>query len=300
MKPAVVSQRSLLASPAARRGPLPLAAWLAAAALTAVVLRPLARNFGVNATGVMTLAFVLAAALYAARRRSVLVSLYLIRPFVVFRPLQRFQQFAVRLDQLQHWRTLHLGLGLLALVPFSWHVTAARGGLIEQALLIMILLVVLTGVIGVGLQYAMPNAMLRLVEREVRVRDVEERRRALFVLAEERILGRSDALVDSYLRLLRPVLQGDTRWWRLLAATLRGEELGADVRREVQRMPLARDDALLLSELFDLAEQKLRLDLNLFHLAVTTAWLTLHAAAVSCALALTGFHIATVLYFGGL
>jgi hypothetical protein len=285
-----------------RRGLLPVLAAAAVAWVAGELVLTQGRTIGVAASGWMALGAMALAAAYAVRRRFRLLSLYLIRPFVVVRPLRRFRTFVVRLDELRNWRVVHLWIGTLFLLPLYWHVQDADGGLLERFLLATIVVVVMTGLAGVALQYLLPQAMLRSAEREVRARDVRERQRALFVAAEEQILGRSDALVDAYLRVLRPVLDGEPSRRRLLVATLRGTDPGEIVRARIGSLGagLEADDAAIFAELSRLTERKVRLDLNSFQLEVTTGWLVFHAGAVACGVILLLLHLFSIAYFGGL
>ena len=64
-----------------------------------------------------------------------------------------------------------------------------------RVLLAMCGLLFANGLLGALIQYALPRTLLGIIEREVRVEDVEARRREIFVKAEERILGGSEPLV---------------------------------------------------------------------------------------------------------
>lgn len=287
---------------AIRRGILPV---LAAAAVVwmidaLVALRDPA--IGVATSGWMALGAMALAAAYMLRRRFRLLSLLVLRPFVASPALRRFTAVLVRWDEMRNWRVAHVWIGVLFLLPLHWHVQAANGGVLEQVLFVTIIVAVATGLVGVVLQYLLPRAMLRSAEREVRLRDVRAEQHAVFVAAEERILGRSDALVDAYLRVLRPILDADSPRRRLLLATVRRTDPGEWVRRRVASLDgtLAEEDAATFTELSRLAERKVRLDLNSFQLEMTTRWLGLHAGAVACAAVLLVLHLLSVAYFGGL
>ncbi len=289
-------------SVAVRRGPLSVLIWAAAVWLAHRIVRQSGWQMGAVASGLLTLALMLAAATYAARRRLVLLSLYLVRPFSVVPALQRFRRWAVRADELRSWRLAHLAIGTACVLPLWWHMEATNGGVLETVLFGVVIVLLGSGVLGVSLQYAMPQSMLHSIEHEVRVRDVEQKRRAIFVEAEERILGRSEALVDAYVRSVRPTLQGDPPRLQLLEATLRRQDPGALVRGRHWRLleQLDEKDSVTFRELLDLAERKARLDLNLFHLDLSTHWLSFHSALVVLTGTLAFVHIAAVLYFGGL
>jgi hypothetical protein len=123
----------------------------AVAWLVALLVVAWGRSIGVAESGWMTLGAMALAAAYAVRRRFRLLSLYLIRPFVVRRPLRRFRTFVVRLDELRNWRVVHLWIGTLVLLPLYWHVGGAAGGMVEWMLLATVVLVVATGLGGVAL-----------------------------------------------------------------------------------------------------------------------------------------------------
>lgn len=287
---------------AARRGPLIVVAAATALWLGHLAAARLGVQLGPWTSGWLTLAAMAAAGCYAVRRRFLILSLYMLRPFVVVQPLRRFRALAVWLDQLRNWRVAHLAIGILSGLPLWWHIESAPRGVIEIALLVGVAAVLGSGLLGVALQYMMPHALLQIVEREVRVRDAEEKRRALFVQAEERIPGRSEALVQAYLEAVKPILQGETSRLRLFEATLRGLDPGALVRGrgglELLEQ-LDEKDAKTFRDFLDLAERKVWVDLNLFQLELSTGWLTLHAAAVVCAATLAALHVCSVFYFGG-
>lgn len=285
-----------------RRGLLPVLAAAAVAAVLGEIVLHQGRPIGVRASGWMSLGAMVLAAVYAVRRRFRLLSLYAIRPFVVFRWLRPLRSFVVRLDELRNWRVAHLWIGTLFLLPLYWHVRSAAGGLLEQLLLVTIVIVVVTGLAGVVLQYVLPQSMLQSAEREVRLQDVQEKRRSIFVAAEERILGRSDTLVDAYLRLLRPLLDSEPSRRAMLSALVRRRDPGGVVRARADALDveLGEDDSAVFAELTRLAERKARLDLNSFQLEVTTGWLVFHAGAVTGAGVLLLLHLCSVAYFGGL
>ena len=166
-----------------------------------------------------------------ARRRVRLFSLHLVRPFSLLPLLRPFRSArrAARPDaQLARRPSGHSARCVV--LPLWWHVARGAGGLLELGLLAVAALVVLSGLVGALLQYAMPQAMLHSIEREVRVRDVLSRQRELFVEAEESILGR-EALAEVYVHSVRPIVQGDTPRRLLLEALLRGQDAGALVAR---------------------------------------------------------------------
>ncbi len=250
-------------------------------------------------SGLLTLVLMGLAALYAVRRRTLRVSLLLLRPVAGRERTDPLRQLAVELDRLRSWRVAHLGLGVAWALALFWHVDASHGGWLETVLLALCLGVLLSGLFGVVLQYWLPRSMLGIIEREVRVADVDARRSAIFVQAEEKILGGSDQLVDAYVAEIRPRLQGEPTRLRLFEHTLRRQDPGAILRgqlwRRLEGMEAA--DAATFRELIDLAEQKGRLDLNLYHLQLSVGWLLVHDALVIGTGVLVLLHLLAVAYF---
>ena len=251
------------------------------------------------ASGLLTLGLMAIAGLYAVRRRTMRLSLWILRPFTTVGFLRAFQPLAVRLDRLQSWRTAHLIVGVLWAPALWWHLGASRGTWVETGLLAMCILVLASGVFGAVVQFWLPRSMLGIIEREVRVEDVDARRSAVFVEAEEKILGGSERLVDTYLAELRPQLQGEPPQIRLFEATLRRQDPGALARGRLWRLleGMEDTDAEKFRDLIDLAEQKGRLDLNLYHLQLSVGWLVVHDALVLGTVALVVLHLLSVAYF---
>jgi hypothetical protein len=251
------------------------------------------------ASGFLTLALMALAAVYAVRRRSIRLSLLLLRPFSTVGLLRPLRQLAVDLDRVQSWRTAHLVIGVLWALALFWHMGASSGTWVETALLAMCIAVLVSGVLGAFVQFRLPRSMLAIIEREVRVEDVEARRRAVFVAAEEKILGGSERLVDTYIAEIRPQLQGEPLRIRLFEHTLRGQDPGALLRGRLWRLleGMEESDASKFRELIDLAEQKGRLDLNLYHLELSVGWLLAHDALVIGTGVLVALHLLSVAYF---
>ncbi len=292
-------RRAGIADPGAPalRGPLLLlgVAGLAGLAAVAAGRSPLEDV----ASGALTLLLMGLAAFYFVRRRTVRVSLVLLRPFTTVGLLRPLRDLAVRLDRLRSWRTAHLVFGTLFVLALWWHTGASRGTWVESALLVLCGLVVASGVFGALLQFWLPRSMLGIVEREVRLQDVEARRNAIYVEAEEKILGGSERLVDTYVAEIRPQLRGEPPRMRLFEATLRRQDPGALLRGRLWRLleGMEEPDVSKFRELIDLAEQKGRLDLNLYHLELSVGWLLAHDALAIGAGALVVLHLLSVAYY---
>ena len=286
-----------------RRGPLPILGATALAVFVLMRLSELEAHIGVMTSGLLTLGGMLLAAVYALRRRFLRLSLYMLRPFAVVPFLRPLQRLAVRLDQLRNWRVAHLVIGIVCVVPLGWHVRAAHGGVIEQVLFACVFLVIGSGLLGALLQYLLPQSLLHATERQVRIRDVYEKQRVLYVDAEEQILGhRTDTFVESYIAEVKPVLLQETPLLSLCQAVLLRKDPGVPIHKRLAALleRIEESEREAFQQLIGLAEEKVRLDLNLFQLKLTTGWLVFHDVVVIGGGALMVLHIVSVLYFGEL
>jgi hypothetical protein len=205
------------------------------------------------------------------------------------------------LDRLETWRVGHITLGVLTMLPFWWHTQFGRRSLLELALEILVIMLVFSGFCGTLVEDFLPVRMLKLGNKEVRLIDVEAASHALYVEAEELVLGHSEALVQAYLSSIRPLLAGNQPSHRLLWATLTGTHPAAEVCRPARALANGFGaEAAAFHELVDIAERKVGLDHNEFSLNLSNAWLRLHRRLAITVAVLIIFHIAGVLYFAGI
>jgi hypothetical protein len=207
----------------------------------------------------------------------------------------------VLIDRLETWRTLHITLGVVVLLPFWWHLDA--GGtptVLERALESTVVLVILSGLFGVAIHDLLPRAMRIRPKQEVRLQDVETGFHQLYTEAEEAVLGHSEDLVHAYLANVRPLLVGAQPLVRLAWATLRGTD---PAPRACRSATLAgaklSTDQLIYGGLVEIAEGKVRLEHNQFNLRLGTSWLKVHIALVIFMTVEIAFHVVGVLYFMG-
>jgi hypothetical protein len=301
-KPAIAQ----IGEAAARRHTAPIASmllWGGFCASTVIALHKLSVGWALRAgpyrTGILTLSLFLLALLYPVRKYTLWFSLRFMRlasrlPNV----------WAVRLllvDRLETWRVAHVTLGVFAMLPFWWHTESGRQSLLELVLEIMVLMLVFSGFFGVLIEDFLPARMLKAGNQEVRQEDVEAASHALYVQAEELVLGHSEALVHAYLRSVRPILAGNQPSHTLLWATLTGNNPGVDVCSPARLLAGGfGSEAAVFNQLVDIAERKVGLDHNQFNLRLSTEWLRLHYRLAISVLILVVFHISGVLYFAGI
>jgi hypothetical protein len=72
----------------------------------------------------------------------------------------------LRIGNLTLWLRMHLWLGMLAVPMVLFHGAFSFGGLLTTILMLLLILITVTGVIGVAFQHAMPGVMMAQVEAE--------------------------------------------------------------------------------------------------------------------------------------
>ncbi len=256
-------------------------------------------RLGSYRTGLITLGVFLLAALYSARKRSLWFSVRWLRAAAHLpRSIARRM---VTIDRLETWRTIHIALGIFALLPFWWHADAGPATPLERLILVLVFLIVASGLGGLLIHDLLPLAMRKRPDYEVRLEDVETAYRQIYIEAEETILGHSEELVRIYLAEVRPLLTGSQPPARLFLAMLTGRDPAAAAcgraRRAAAALPLDRE---LFERLIDLAATKIRLEMNRFNLLMSAAWLVFHIVLAATLSVTVVFHIAGALYYVGL
>ena len=87
-------------------------------------------RLGSYRTGIITITSFALAALYSARKRNLWPSVRWLR--LATRLPRKIARTLIVLDRLETWRTAHITLGVLVLLPFWWHVDAGRATMLER------------------------------------------------------------------------------------------------------------------------------------------------------------------------
>ena len=259
------------------------------------------RAMGEYWSGSIALASFVAIAWYSVRKRNIWFSIRVLQFTGKIFPAA-IQRRLVMLDRLETWRAFHLTIGMLALLPLSWHVTTTTMSPLEAVLATLVLLLFISGIFGAILQDKLPHSMMRLAEHEVRLEDVDSKVSAVYREAEEKILGHSEQLTKAYIDYIKPILLSDrsASRWTLLLATIRGIDPGQRVCAAAAERIAESDDEKTYRELLFLAARKVNLDHNSFNIHLSTGWLDLHIVLSVLTFALLIFHVTGVLYFGGI
>ena len=290
--------------PRARGRTLPQMALIAIGCGIAVIfLRMVTGRFehrvGVYGSGIITAVLFVGVGLYSVRKRNLWFSLRMLNLARRVFPKSVFGT-VVFLDRLETWRATHVVVAMLSLLPFWWHMQRHLMGPLEAALATAVALLFGSGLFGVLIQDRLPNYMTRFAEHEVRTQDVNAKINAVYVEAEEKILGHSEEFTQDYLKRIKPVLLEDRSSWSLFGATVARRDVGNDLHAALSANNPYRDaDAATWKELVELATRKVNLEQNDFNLWLSTSWLRFHVIVAMLTFSLLAFHILSVLYYGG-
>jgi hypothetical protein len=293
--------------PTGRRHAAPIrsaAIWAIICGILVVLAHALTADMGVRLgaywSGLITLVSFLAAALYSARRHMLRVSVRFMK-FAMLFP-QTVARRLVVLDRLETWRLTHIAFGMFALLPLWWHTDrTVHANTVEILLEIAVILLVASGLLGTVVQDLLPDMMLMRPEHAVRMQDVEAEFDALYVQAEEAVLGHSEQLTSAYVTHLRPLFTSSAPPLKMLWATLSGSDPAPALCQSARAAGgNLGPDSSSYNAIADLAERKLRLEQNRFSLRLSTGWLRFHLGLAIVTGVLIAFHIAGVFYFLGL
>jgi hypothetical protein len=290
---------------AARRHAAPIASmtlWAALCGAAVILLHSFSVDFGTRLgqyrTGIITAAAIAFNIAYAVRKKMLWLSVRVLRTAMRLpRPLAlRFLLF----DRLETWRTIHITIGVFVMLPFWWHLQYGRASRLETALETVVILMVLSGFFGAVISDFLPLRMAKWPNQEVRREDVESALHALYVEAEEMVLGHSEQLVHAYLRYVRPILAGNQPAYSMLWATLTGSDPAQNACARARRAGFGLEgDRAIYDNLAGIAERKVRLEHNGFNLRLCTSWLNFHRNLAALTLVLIIFHVIGALYFAG-
>ncbi|HLI78883.1 MAG TPA: hypothetical protein VKV03_02805 [Candidatus Binataceae bacterium] len=257
------------------------------------------QRVGVYLSGIITAILFVGVGLYSVRKRNLWFSLRMLNLARRVFPKSVFGT-VVFLDRLETWRATHVVVAMLSLLPFWWHMQRHLMGPLEAALATAVALLFISGLFGVLIQDRLPHYMTRFAEHEVRTQDVNAKINAVYVEAEEKILGHTEAFTQDYLKRIKPVLLEDRSSWSLFGATIARRDIGNEVNLALSaNNPYSDADANAWNDLTELATRKVNLEQNDFNLWLSTSWLRFHVIVAVLTFALLGFHILSVLYYGG-
>ncbi|HVN28393.1 MAG TPA: hypothetical protein VMT64_07900 [Candidatus Binataceae bacterium] len=258
----------------------------------------LGRRIGVFDTGIITAVMFVGVGLYSVRKRNLWFSLRMLYMARRIFPKRLFGT-VVYLDRLETWRASHVVVAMLALLPFWWHMQRHLMGPLEAALAAAVALLFTSGIIGVLIQDRLPHFMTLFAEHEVRTQDVNAKINAVYVEAEEKVLGHSEEFTKDYLARIKPVLLEDRSSWSLFFATLGQRDLGDGVNTALSAgNPYQGADAAAWKEMAALAARKVNLEQNDFNLWLSIYWLRIHVIVAAITFSLLAFHVLSVLYYG--
>ena len=303
----------------ARAIPLNLRLWALIWAIVVVIVHSLTvrqgKEMGPYWSGLISLAAFIVVGWYSVRKRDLWFSVKLLKATSRILPAG-LQHRLVALDRVETWRGLHVTLGIIVILPLWWHLQTGLMSPLELVLAIAVGLLLLSGVFGLSVQDYLPTAVQRRSEHEVRIRDADARIEAIYVEAEEKVLGHPEEMLKAYLDNLRPILSADrvsdaTLLWALMRGVDAGPELCAPLYPMVDTIKAQVKDEKILGdwdtkhapawkELVGLVKDKINLEQNEFNLHLSTDWLAFHVVVALATFGLLIFHVGSVIYFNGL
>lgn len=303
----------------ARAIPLNIALWALIWAIVVVIVHSLTvrqgKAMGPYWSGLISLTMFVVIGWYSVRKRDLWFSVKLLKATSRILPAG-LQNRLVALDRVETWRGLHTTVGIIVILPLWWHLQTGLMSPLEMMLAITVALLLLSGIFGIAVQNYLPKAVQKRTEHEVRRRDANARIEAIYVAAEEKVLGHGDEFTHTYLSELRPILNADRVPTRtLLWATLRGVDAGPEqcahlypivdtIKKQVKDENILKDwdtkHAPVWKELVDLVVDKIDLEQNEFNLHLSTDWLAFHVVVALATIGLLIFHVGSVLYFYGM
>jgi len=298
--------RAQIGEAADRRHAAPVASialWAVLCAAGVIVLHEVTpgvpTRLGPYRTGIITVIMFALAASYSSRKHTLWFSVRWLG-WAMLLP-RRLALRMVLFDRLEAWRAAHITIAVVALLPFWWHIDEGRATTLELALKVMVVMLVASGLAGAMIQDLLPPRVRKRPEQEVRIEDIEAAFHALYVEAEEAVLGHSEELVRAYLHNVRPLLTGALPIRKMLWATLIGLDLGPVACAPARSASAGlRTDTEAYARLIGIAERKIRLEHNRFNLQLGVAWLRFHIGFALVVGALIAFHVIGVLYFAGI
>jgi hypothetical protein len=124
-------------------------------------------RLGSYRSGIITILSFTLAILYSVRKHTLWLSVRWLR--LAVRMPRSIARRLILMDRLETWRTMHITIGVMALLPFWWHVDAGRATLLERALESTVILVVLSGLFGAAIHDLLPHSMHIRPNSEVRL-----------------------------------------------------------------------------------------------------------------------------------
>ncbi|MDZ4658401.1 MAG: hypothetical protein SH868_12555 [Bythopirellula sp.] len=228
----------------------------------------------------------------------------------------RKKTLRIRFGSLSGWLKGHIWLGLLSVPLIFFHTAFRWGGLLEQILMAVFLIVIVSGILGVILQNILPRLMKSQLDSEVVPDQMDHLCRGLqreadacvvascggaaveqALAREPQALSASTAdptnwLLGFYLESVRPYLGAAIVPGAVLASNRQGELVFERARSSVP-------DRLrnTLDQLEELCRVRRRLQLQAQLHGLLHGWLKVHIPLSVMLLVFTVLHIVTALYY---
>ncbi len=226
----------------------------------------------------------------------------------------RKKTIRIRWGSLAGWLKGHIWLGLLSVPLIFFHTAFRWGGLLEQILMGVFLVVILSGIVGVVLQNMLPRLMKSQLDSEVIPDQMEHLCRNLQREADDILLSScgQESVEHALLRDSGTATQSDSTAWLLglYLTTIRpflgpGVEPGsvlannrqADIFFERALTSVPDELRNAVNQLAELCHMRRRLQLQARLFGLLHGWLKVHVPLSVVLLVFTVLHIVTALYY---
>lgn len=228
----------------------------------------------------------------------------------------RKKTLRLRWGSLSGWLRAHIWLGLLSVPLIFFHTAFRWGGLLEQILLAVFLVVIASGIVGVALQNILPRLMKSQLDVEAvpdqmahLCRGLQNAGDACLVqgcggeAVERALTGNrqstgaaaadpTNRLISFYLDTVRPYLGAENVPGSVLASNQQGELVFERARATVPNKLQAAVD-----QMEELCRTRRRLQYQAQLFGLLHGWLKVHIPLSVILLVLAALHIVTALYY---
>jgi len=216
-----------------------------------------------------------------------------------------------RVGSAQTWLRAHIWLGLLSVPLILFHAAFRIGGLLEQSLLFVFGLVIISGIIGVAFQHYLPRVIKSATPREAMFEQIPAVCDSLCRTADERVTAVCGTLFESattaettasdpalhtlrdfYVSTVRPFLAADTNGDSLLTSPAQSGALFSQLQQALPRQLHA-----VLHELDSICDERRQLATQIRLHRWLHLWLFVHVPLSLSLLVLGILHAVASVYY---
>lgn len=213
----------------------------------------------------------------------------------------RRRSYSSQLGSLQGWVSAHVYLGLLTLVVIPLHAGFRFGLDVHTLAFVLLVIVVMSGVMGISLYRAIPGRLTRL-EAKQQADSIDPELASLFTAMRTLVKDKSEVLVRLYQQELAMTRQRTPNGWMLLwkgqTRDLLAEQSAALTKKASLIPP---EDQAAFQDLSQLLLKKTQLEVALHRQMglrnALKAWLYIHVPVSIAMVCAVGVHLFVVFWY---